>query len=144
MTPQVINFKLNADDRGMVYGALTELNLRGIKRTYVVKNWAKGMIRAWHGHKKAETYMHVIKGAAKLAATPMEGVAGEQLIVTLSEYTPGVLYIPAGFYNGSITLEDDTRILVYSTLLLEDVKDDDFRSHYTNFGGDKIWEIKPR
>jgi len=141
--PQIIELKLHADDRGMVYGALTDLHQRGIKRTYVVRNWSKGMIRAWHGHKNAETYMHVIKGAAKVAAIPMEA-SGERLITVLTEHTPGILYVPAGYYNGAMSLEDDTRILVYSTLLLEDVKNDDFRAPCSYYDGDTIWEVRAR
>jgi dTDP-4-dehydrorhamnose 3,5-epimerase-like enzyme len=141
--PVIIEFKLHADDRGMVYGALTDLHTRGIKRTYVVRNWSKGMIRAWHGHKNAETYMHVIKGSAKVAAVPMEA-EGEKWVTVLTEHTPGVLHVPAGYYNGAMSLEDDTRILVYSTLLLEDVKHDDFRAPSNHFGGDTIWEIRAR
>ncbi len=145
--PQVIELKLHADDRGMVYGALTDLHQRGIKRTYVVRNWSKGMVRAYHGHRKADTYMHVIKGAAKLVAISMDTepqAEGNPLVVVLTEHTPGILFIPAGYYNGSMTLEDDTRILVYSTLLLEDVKSDDYRAPAHHFNGDVIWGVKSR
>lgn len=146
--PQIIELKLHADDRGMVYGALTDLHQRGIKRTYVVRNWSKGMIRAWHGHKTADTYMHVIKGAAKLAAFPIDDQRPQKekdpiFQCVLTEHTPGILYVPAGYYNGAMSLEDDTRILVYSTLLLEDVKKDDFRQDATTFGLD-FWGVKPR
>jgi dTDP-4-dehydrorhamnose 3,5-epimerase-like enzyme len=143
--PQVIPFKTFADDRGIVYGALTELQSRGIKRTYVVKNWSKGMIRAWHGHRQAETYMHVFKGAAKLAAINMDDQNDpNNLVVTLTEYMPSVLHVPAGYFNGAMSLEDDTRILVYSTLLLDDVKNDDHRMPYLSMGGDRIWKVDPR
>lgn len=143
MKPHVITQQLNADDRGIVYTALTNLDFAGIKRTYVVKNWSKGMVRAWHGHKKATTYIHVIKGAAKLAAVPIDG-PGEPFITVLSENTPGVLVVPPGWYNGSMSLEDDTRILVYSTLLIEEVKNDDFRDLWSSHGGYYIWKVEPR
>lgn len=142
--PEVIELKLNADDRGMVYGALTDLDKRGIKRTYVVRNWTRGMVRAWHGHKVGETYMHVIKGAAKLAAWSIEPINEVPFVTVLTEHTPGVLYVPAGYYNGAMSLEDDTRILVYSTLLLEEVKNDDFRRAFDSPQQNHIWDVKPR
>jgi dTDP-4-dehydrorhamnose 3,5-epimerase-like enzyme len=149
MKPEVIPLTLHADDRGMVYGALTDLDKRGIKRTYVVRNWSKGMIRAWHGHRKADTYMHVIKGAAKVAAVQIDQEPNkprEELVTVLTEHTPGILFVPAGYFNGAMSLEDDTRILVYSTLVLEDVKNDDVRKHYADstLSGDRIWKVEPR
>jgi dTDP-4-dehydrorhamnose 3,5-epimerase len=144
--PEIISFKQFADDRGIVYGAVTDLDQKGIKRTYVVKNWAKGMVRAWHGHRKADTYMCVIKGSAKLVASNMDDPK-DRLVVVLNEYTPGALFIPAGYYNGSVTLEDDTRILVYSTLTLEEVKNDDHRLPHDFYEEDKnsdFWKVKPR
>lgn len=143
MSPQVLELKLHPDDRGMVYGALTNLDEKKIKRTYVVHNWSKGMIRAWHGHMLADTYIHVVSGAAKIAAVPMYG-GGKKLVTVLSEYTPGIVHVPPGYYNGTMSLVDNTVILVYSTLLLDEVKNDDHRAHYTEHGGDEIWEIKPR
>lgn len=143
MNPNVIQQQAFADDRGIVYTALTNLDQFGIKRSYVVKNWSKGMIRAWHGHKKASTFMHVIKGAAKLAAVSIDGV-GEPFVTVLTENTPGVLWVPPGYYNGAMSLEDDTRILVYSTLLIEEVKNDDFRAHWSTNGGTQIWKVEPR
>jgi dTDP-4-dehydrorhamnose 3,5-epimerase-like enzyme len=116
---------------------------KDIKRTYVVKNWSKGLIRAWHGHKKAWTGIHVIKGAAKIAGKNMEN--GAQVITTvLSDRKPGIFWIPPGWYNGAMSLEDDTRLLVYSTLSFDEVQSDDFRRKLTDMDKHNVFKVVDR
>jgi dTDP-4-dehydrorhamnose 3,5-epimerase-like enzyme len=63
--------------------------MQDIKRTYVVHNWEKGRIRAWHGHEKAWTGMHVIHGAAKLVACPIgDDSEKKSLTAVLSDKNP--------------------------------------------------------
>ena len=131
MRPFVDHVPLYEDDRGSVYCVVdNDVDNVGdgapIKRTYVVRNWSKGLIRAWHGHAKAWTGIHVIKGAAKIAAKNM-GDCEDIVIQVLSDRKPGIFWIPPGWYNGAMSLEDDTRLLVYSTLSFDEVKSDDYR-----------------
>ena len=42
---EVIDMDLYVDDRGTVHCAFDNMNNFGIKRTYVVRNWAKEMLR---------------------------------------------------------------------------------------------------
>lgn len=133
---------LHEDDRGSVYCAVDNMTAEWyytdslskcplpIKRTYVVKNWSKGLIRAWHGHAKGWTGIHVIKGAAKIVAKHMDNA--EVVVQVLSDRKPGVFWIPPGWYNGAMSLEDDTRLLVYSTLSFYQVKSDDIRARLTD------------
>lgn len=138
--PAVIDIPLHIDDRGYVYCAMDNLGLEGIKRTYVVENFATGQIRAWHGHRKGATFIHVISGASKLGAVSLKSYDGlrdagvsitkaipECKFVTLSARKPQLFYIPAGWANGHMSLEPNTKLLVYSTLSFEEVKADDAR-----------------
>lgn len=150
--PTVIDIPLHVDDRGTVYGAFDNLDKAGIKRTYVIRNWQIGTIRAWHGHKKAGTYLHVIKGAAKIAAVKIDKRNHELFdfqedfykIATLSAAKPQLFYVPPGWYNGTMTLTEDTRILVYSTLTLDEVKSDDIRQNLVGFERENLWKVKDR
>lgn len=141
LLPDVIDIPVYTDDRGYVYCALDNMEDVGIKRTYVVENFNKGMIRAWHGHKKAKTLMHVIKGAVKVAALNMKNHEDVKTAV-LTERKPQMFYVPAGYYNGAVSLTEGTKILVYSTLTFDEVKKDDFRESYKVRGD--IWEVKNR
>ena len=137
--PQIIDINVHLDDRGSVYGAFDNLDWHKIKRTYVVRNWQAGTIRAWHGHFKAATYIHVIKGTAKVAAKHMD--TSDVVVGTLSSLKPQLFYVPPGWYNGTMTLQEDTRLLIYSTLTLEKVKEDDEREEVTQEDLNKIWKV---
>lgn len=140
--PEIITVPLHLDDRGSVYCSFDHLIENLIQRTYVVRNWQPGTIRAWHGHKEAATYIHIIKGTAKVAAKQMDG--NDYLVATLSSLKPQLFYIPPGWYNGTMTLQEDTRILIYSTLTFDEVKHDDFRQQVTEEDMDKIWKVVNR
>ena len=140
--PRVIDIPVHVDDRGSVYGAFDELDRAGIKRTYVIRNWQPGTIRAWHGHKKAGTYIHPIKGTAKICALKMN--ENDFFSATISAAKPQLFYIPPGWYNGTMTLQEDTRLLVYSTLTLDEVKNDDERKSLTELERLNIWKVRDR
>lgn len=151
--PFVEHMPLYEDDRGSVYCALDDIGTHvtgehpsrlSIKRTYVVKNWSKGMIRAWHGHKEGWTGLHVIKGSAKILGRPISDARIKTKTFVLSDRKPGIVWFPPGWYNGHMSLEDDTRILVYSTHSFEEVKKDDVRFHLTQSDIEDFFEVTPR
>jgi len=127
--------QLWVDDRGSVYCPFDhngDGDVGEVKRTYVVHNWQKGRIRAWHGHEHGWTGLHVIHGAAKIVAVKMaqdNEFCPEfgSFSCVLSDKNPGILWVPPGWYNGHMSLEDNTKILVYSTHTFEEVKEDDIR-----------------
>lgn len=140
--PDLIYKDFHMDDRGYVYGAFDKLDLFNIKRTYVVENFSKGTVRAWHGHKKADTYIHVIRGSAKVAAVKI-GDSNDRVVHAMSYKKPAVFYVPAGYYNGTMSLEDNTVFLIYSTITLDECMADDFREKWDAFHAD-IWNVKKR
>jgi len=139
--PEVYDVPVYQDDRGSLYCVRDNLFDDMIRRTYIVENHSKGMVRAWHGHRKGDTYMHVLRGAVKLAAMNMSN--HEDIVVTtLTERKPQLFFIPAGFYNGGVSLTDHTKILVYSTLTFEQVKKDDQRASWLI--NEDIWQVENR
>ena len=116
--PEVYDIPVYQDDRGFVHCPLDNLHQLGIKRTYIVENHQLGRIRAWHGHRKADTYIHVIGGTVKAAAMNMDNHE-EFMLNVLSDRNPQVLFIPAGWYNGTMSLTMGSKILIYSTLTFE-------------------------
>lgn len=122
---EVIDGGLAVDDRGKVTFC-NDFDFKGVKRFYLVENHQKGFVRAWHGHKKESKYVLVTKGAAIVATVEM----GKNQVcnrVVLSADKPQVFYIPAGYYNGFKTLTDDTQVMFFSTVTMEEAKDDDYR-----------------
>ena len=118
----------------------------GIKRFYMIENHQQGFVRAWHAHKKEAKYVMVVKGAALVGAVkiddwekPSEIVQVERFI--LSEKKPSVLYIPAGYANGFMSLTVDTKLIFFSTLSFEESQSDDFRFSSRHWD---IWQIEER
>lgn len=145
-TPRLIHVPLHIDDRGDLY-VLGDKNGEGaiglIKRNYFVRNFDKGRIRAWHGHRTGWTGIHVIKGAAKVVAMNMDD-HDDYTIVTLSGRKPGIFWVPPGFYNGHMSLEDDTIYSIYSTLTFEECKQDDPRMALIDDDIDKFFSVRNR
>jgi dTDP-4-dehydrorhamnose 3,5-epimerase-like enzyme len=159
MKPFVVMTELHVDDRGTVYCPFDhngDGDVGEIKRTYVVHNWEKGRIRAWHGHRRGWTGLHVIHGSAKIVAKIIEPESGDDtpwllhasrnpsVSVVLSDKSPGIFWVPPGWYNGHVSLEDNTKILVYSTHTFEEVKKDDIRCSLDPNHIKKYFEVKNR
>lgn len=143
--PWLLKGGLAVDDRGTV-SFVNDFKFEGVKRFYLVENHQQGFIRAWHGHKYEHKYVLVVKGAALICAVAVDdwtnpSRAAKIWRFTLSEHTPAILYIPAGYANGSMSLTADAKIMYFSTSELQDSMQDDIRfaADYWN-----PWEIEKR
>lgn len=134
MEIKLINGGLSVDDRGSVT-FVNDFNFSDVKRFYIVENHRVGFIRAWHGHEKEGKYVFVVKGTALIGAVDMRSDSPNKYI--LSDRSPKILYIPPGHANGFKTLEEDTRIIFYSTSTLQDSLGDDIRFPFDKWN---IWE----
>lgn len=139
MTKKIAGFCF-IDDRGILKGVndFSPIDCK-IKRFYQVENHEKGFIRAWHGHKKEEKYVYVVKGSVLFGIVDMKTQEIEKHI--LSDKRPEILCIPARKYNGFKTLEENTILIFFSTTDMNEVKDDDFREDYDKWN---IWNITYR
>jgi dTDP-4-dehydrorhamnose 3,5-epimerase len=127
------------DDRGSVRFA-NDFTFENVKRFYQVQNHRSGFIRAWHGHQHEGKYVWVAKGSALVGAFPLNDKS--QIFKTvLTDVTPKVLYIPAGYANGFKTLTPDTIVQFFSTSTLEESKTDDIRMPYDTVD---IWQEEYR
>ena len=123
-------------------------NFYGVKRFYQVRNHSTSTIRAWHGHLKEAKYVFVDKGSIILGIVKIDNVQNpskDQGVkrYILSDKSPKVIFIPPGYANGFRALEDDTRIIFFSTVTLDEAKGDDYRFP-ADYWGDKIWQVENR
>lgn len=142
---EIINGGLAVDDRGQVTFA-NDFDFSDVKRFYMVSNHSQGFVRAWHAHKKEAKYVLVVKGSAVVGAVPIDNwdkpsQHAEVKRFVLSEKTPKILYIPAGYANGFMSLTNDAQIIFFSTSTLEESLNDDIRyeSRYWD-----IWSVEER
>jgi dTDP-4-dehydrorhamnose 3,5-epimerase len=131
MEPRLIRGGLAVDDRGQV-SFVNDFDFEGVKRFYAVENHARGFIRAWHAHKKEAKYVMVVRGAALIGAVEIDDWDNPSKDAqvhrhVLSEASPAVLFVPAGYANGFMSLTADTKILFFSTSSLEESAGDDIR-----------------
>ena len=125
------------DDRGALR-FVNDFHFEGVKRFYQVENHRRGFIRAWHGHRREGKYVWVPSGAALVGAVPLDAAAGDLSQVkqfVLSDQAPGVLWIPGGHYNGFMSLEENTRLIFFSTASMEETQGDDIRLDYS------VWDF---
>jgi len=125
------------DDRGSLR-FVNDFNFEGVKRFYQVENHRQGFIRAWHGHEWESKYVWVTSGSALVGIVPLDGKPGDTGAVqkfVLSDKSPSILWIPSGLYNGFMNLEENTRIIFFSTTTLDESKGDDIRQPYD------MWDI---
>ena len=122
------------DDRGSVR-FVNDFQFDGVKRFYQVENHRSGFIRAWHGHKKEGKYVYVANGTALIGVVNMNTEEISKYV--LSYKSPKILWIPPGNYNGFKTLEENTKIIFFSTTTLEESLNDDIRQEFDKWD---IWE----
>jgi dTDP-4-dehydrorhamnose 3,5-epimerase-like enzyme len=143
--PILIKGGIAVDDRGSV-SFVNDFNFAGVKRFYMIENHRQGFIRAWHGHRNEGKYFFVVKGSALVCGVQVDNweMPSKDLKVhrfVLSDTQPSILFLPAGYANGSLSLTRDAKILVLSTSTLQESLGDDIRfdAHYWN-----PWNIEER
>jgi len=118
----------------------------GVKRFYAVRNHSRGVVRAWHAHRRESKYVTVVQGSAIVGAVKIDDWDSPSRDLTphryvLSAGAPSVLYIPAGFANGFKPLTEDAIILFFSTSSLEESAGDDTRYDARYWD---IWDVVDR
>lgn len=141
----LIDGGLAIDDRGILTFA-NKFDFFGVKRFYQVVNFSTSTIRAFHGHLKEAKYVFVAKGSAIMAAVKLDDIENpsknnEVKRFILSDKQPKILFIPPGYANGFRPLEEDTRIIFFSTSTIVETHGDDYRFP-ADYWGEEIWEVK--
>jgi len=144
-TPRLLAGNLAVDDRGQV-AFVNDFSFDGVKRFYVVSNHRQGFIRAWHAHRREAKYVTAVQGAAIVGAVAIdnwESPSRDSQVhrFVLSATKPSVLFIPAGYANGFMSLTADAKLAFFSTSTLEESHGDDIRydSRYWD-----IWSVVER
>ncbi len=118
------------DHRGSVE-FFNELNLSEFKRFYTVTNPKKGTVRAWHAHKIEKKLVKVLSGKFLVGVikiddwnTPNQNINPEMFEMDIYS---DLLYIPEGYANGAMNLEENSNIMYFSSSNLEESLNDDYR-----------------
>ena len=145
LEPVLIQGGLAVDDRGEV-GFVNGFDFTGVKRFYTVRNHRSGFVRAWHAHRREAKYVTVTSGAALIGAVRVDdwdrpSTSLPVIRHVLSAAQPKVLYIPAGYANGFMSLTDGARLMFFSTSTLEESAGDDIRFDARYWD---VWTVEER
>jgi dTDP-4-dehydrorhamnose 3,5-epimerase len=143
--PKLLEGRCAVDDRGTV-SFVNDFDFAGIKRFYTVTNHSRGFIRAWHGHRHEAKYCTAVSGSLLVCCVRIDNWSSPSPDLpirrhVLSSQTPTILYIPAGYANGFMTLTEDAKITFFSTSTLAESAKDDIR--FTARRWDP-WQIEER
>lgn len=131
--PDLIPGALSIDDRGsLAFFNGFDFAHEPVRRMYFTKNHQANTVRAWHAHRHEAKYVMAVSGSALVAAveisdwvTPNASAKVERYV--LSAAKPSILYIPACYANGWMSLTPDAKLLWFSTATLEESRNDDVR-----------------
>ena len=143
--PLLLAGGIAVDDRGEV-GFVNHFDFAGVRRFYTVRNHRQGFVRAWHAHRREAKYVTVTSGAALVAAVRIDDwdTPSRSLPVTrhvIAATLPKVLFIPAGYANGFMSLTDDARLMFFSTSTLDESMGDDIRYDARYWD---VWTVEER
>lgn len=131
MEANLIKGNVFNDERGSV-SFVNDFKFSDIERFYIIENSETHPVRAWQGHKLDCKNFYCIAGSFQISyvkidnwENPSSSLPVTSLILTAT--TSDVLRIPAGYANAIKSLEKGSRLISFSTLPLDHVKDDDVR-----------------
>jgi dTDP-4-dehydrorhamnose 3,5-epimerase len=145
MEPVLLSGGLAVDDRGEV-GYVNGFDFAGVKRFYTVRNHRRGFVRAWHAHRHEAKYVTVVAGAALVGAVRIDDWEQPSASLPVARHVlsaahPKVLFIPAGYANGFMSLTEDACLMFFSTSTLDESKNDDIRYGARHWD---IWNVEER
>ncbi|MDH5795880.1 MAG: dTDP-4-dehydrorhamnose 3,5-epimerase family protein [Candidatus Bathyarchaeota archaeon] len=114
-------------------------------QVYLVGNFGKGTIRAFHKHEKLWDFFFISHGSAKFVlvddreTSPTYRATGTFVI---SERNPSLLVVPPGVYHGWMSLEDGTQMVSIASEIYDREKPDEIRIPPDSFGD--VWTVKGR
>jgi dTDP-4-dehydrorhamnose 3,5-epimerase len=129
--PKLITGGNYTDERGKL-DFINDLDMSLIKRVYFTTHFDTDVVRAWQGHKIESRWFICVKGSfiIKLVAiddwdNPSETPKTHQY--TLSENEPAALYVPHGYANGFMALEQNAKLMIMSDYGLNEIDNDQVR-----------------
>ncbi|OXA97454.1 hypothetical protein B0A75_15945 [Flavobacterium oncorhynchi] len=131
MKPKIIQGGNFSDHRGTI-SYVNDFSFADIERFYIISNSKENPIRAWQGHKLDTKNFYCISGSFKIHFIKIdnwENPSKDLVIETIfvSESDSKIVHIPAGYANAIQSLEENSKLISFSTLPLTNVSEDDAR-----------------
>lgn len=136
---------ISYDDRGCLVHN-NNFNFNNVKRFYIIQNDKNNFIRAWHAHKKESKYFFCIKGKFKISLVKINNFKNPSKKLKIKNYILNsniseILFVPKGYANGSMSLQKDSKLMVFSDLTINQSLKDDYRFPFDYWNP---WKIDQR
>lgn len=144
---KLVKLEAHLDDRGYLIEIVRAVDEHFSKfgQVYIVGNFTKGTIRAFHKHNILWDWFFISHGAAKFVLVDdrkeSRTFKNSETFV-LSSINPGLLIVPPGVYHGWMSLEDDTQMVSIASEVYNRERPDEIRIPPDAFGD--LWTIKGR
>jgi dTDP-4-dehydrorhamnose 3,5-epimerase-like enzyme len=126
------------DERGRLIQIFEEAkDLPKAKRMYIVKNWDKSTVRAFHKNFEENKIFFAVSGTIKFMLVddrPGSSTYRQREEIILSSEKPALLVVPAEVHNGWKALTDDAMLIGIADTLMAHHKDE--RVPPNSFGAD--------
>lgn len=131
MKPKIIDGGKFSDHRGSI-SYVNDFSFADIERFYIISNSLENPVRAWQGHKLDAKNFYCLSGSFNIHfikidkwKNPSKDLTIETVFV--SESDSKIVHIPAGYANAIESLEENSKLISFSTLPLTNLSDDDVR-----------------
>lgn len=128
---RLIKGGIHIDNRGQI-SFVNDFKFDSIERFYIICNSSEQPLRAWQGHKIDNKFFYCAHGKVRIHFvkidnwdSPSRDLKVESVILTTSE--SNILHIPEGYANGIEFIDENSKILCFTTLPLTNVHDDAVR-----------------
>lgn len=144
---KLIELKAYVDDRGYLIEILhaNDEYFNKFGQVYLVGNFSKGTIRAFHKHNILWDWFFISHGSAKFVLVDDRKTSPTFKNIDtyiISSRNPSLIVVPPGVYHGWMSLEDDTQMISIASEVYNRQAPDEVRIPYDTFGD--LWSIKPR
>ena len=144
---KLIPLQVHADDRGYLIELVrkTDPFLRRFGQVYLVGDFARGIVRAFHKHEVLWDYFFISHGSAKFVLVddrPNSPTYKKIDVFVIGSRNPSLLVVPPGIFHGWMSLEDDTQMVSVASEVYNREKPDEVRIPPDSFGD--LWTIKGR
>ncbi|GIW40071.1 MAG: spore coat protein [Candidatus Binatia bacterium] len=144
---QAVDLVARVDDRGYLIEIVraTDPYLPKFGQVYLVGNFAKGTIRAFHKHRELWDLFFISHGAAKFVLVDDREDSptyGERNTFVTSSRNPTLIVVPPGVYHGWMSLEDDTQMISTASEVYRRGDPDEVRIPPDSFGD--VWTVRGR
>lgn len=142
-----VSLVAHVDDRGYLMEILRRVDPHFTRfgQVYIVGNFGRGTIRAFHKHETLWDWFFLSRGAAKFVLvddrrdSPTHGVMN---VFVTSERNPSLIAVPPGVFHGWMSLEDDTQMISIASEVYNRAQPDEVRVPPDAFGD--IWTVRGR